>query len=67
MMTLMRAQNKSHKDGRSRLGLKAEPVEDGGLLEHFFGKDGSSRLKHQSFVQFLRDLRDEVSYGLTGL
>ncbi|KAJ6435703.1 hypothetical protein OIU84_000836 [Salix udensis] len=63
VMGLMRAQNRqgaSHRDGR-RFGLKvAEPVENGGLLEYFFGKDGKTCLQHERFVQFLRDLHDEV-------
>ncbi|CAA6672626.1 unnamed protein product [Spirodela intermedia] len=36
------------------------PVEDGGLVEYFFGKDGSRHLKHDKFVQFLRDLHEEI-------
>lgn len=63
MMTLMRSQNKQvarHRDGL-RLGLKvAEPVENGGLVEYFFGQDGKTCLKHNTFVQFLRDLHEEV-------
>ncbi|KAJ6759080.1 EF HAND DOMAIN FAMILY A1A2-RELATED [Salix koriyanagi] len=63
VMGLMRAQNRqgaSHRDGR-RFGLKvAEPVENGGLLEYFFGKDGKTCLQHERFVQFLRDLHDEI-------
>jgi hypothetical protein len=62
-MGLMRAQNRQgagHRDGR-RFGLKvAEPVENGGLLEYFFGKDGRTCLQHERFVQFLRDLHEEV-------
>lgn len=63
VMGLMRAQNRQGaglRDGR-RFGLKvAEPVENGGLLEYFFGKDGRTCLQHERFVQFLRDLHDEV-------
>ena len=62
-MALMRAQNRQgsrHRDGR-RLGLKVtEPVENGGLVEYFFGRDGKTCLKHDTFAQFLRDLHDEV-------
>lgn len=61
-MTLMRSQNRkgaNHIDGR-RLGVKI-PVENGGLLEHFFGKDGTDCLRHDKFVQFLRELHDEIS------
>ncbi|XP_022731042.1 calcium uptake protein, mitochondrial-like isoform X2 [Durio zibethinus] len=63
VMALMRAQNRQgacHRDGR-RLGLKVtEPVENGGLVEYFFGRDGKTCLKHDTFVQFLRDLHDEI-------
>lgn len=61
VMTLMRSQNRQgarHRDGR-RLGLKVS-VENGGLVEYFFGSDGKSSLKHERFVQFLRDLHNEV-------
>ncbi|KAJ6958357.1 hypothetical protein D5086_032361 [Populus alba] len=62
-MGLMRAQNRqgaSHRDGR-RFGLKvAEPVENGGLLECFFGKDGRTCLQQERFVQFLKDFHDEI-------
>lgn len=61
VMTLMRSQNRqgaNHRDGR-RLGVKIS-VENGGLLEHFFGKDGTDCLQHDKFVQFLRELHDEV-------
>ncbi|XVE98443.1 hypothetical protein REPUB_Repub03eG0107000 [Reevesia pubescens] len=63
VMALMRAQNRQgacHRDGR-RHGLKVtEPVENGGLVEYFFGRDGKTCLKHDTFVQFLRDLHDEI-------
>ncbi|GMI89190.1 hypothetical protein like AT4G32060 [Hibiscus trionum] len=63
VMTLMRSQNKQaarHRDGR-RIGLKvSEPVENGGLVEYFFGQDGKTCLKHDKFVQFLRDLHNEM-------
>ncbi|XP_058757938.1 calcium uptake protein, mitochondrial-like [Vicia villosa] len=61
VMTLMRSQNRqgaNHRDGR-RLGVKIS-VENGGLLEHFFGKDGMNCLQHDKFVQFLRELHDEI-------
>ncbi|CAL0325667.1 unnamed protein product [Lupinus luteus] len=61
VMTLMRSQNRqgaNHRDGR-RLGVKAS-VENGGLLEYFFSKDGKSCLQHEKFVQFLRNLHDEI-------
>lgn len=63
VMALMRSYNRqgtSHRDGL-RIGLKVgTPVENGGLLEYFFGKDGNGRLQHDKFVQFLRDLHEEV-------
>lgn len=61
VMALMRSQNRqgaNHRDGR-RLRIKAS-VENGGLLEYFFGKHGNSCLQHERFVQFLRELHDEV-------
>ncbi|KAH7546285.1 hypothetical protein FEM48_Zijuj01G0184000 [Ziziphus jujuba var. spinosa] len=61
VMALMKSQNRQvarHRDGR-RLGQKVS-VENGGLLEYFFGSDGKSFLKHERFVQFLRDLHNEI-------
>lgn len=61
VMALMRSQNRqgaNHRDGR-RLGAKTS-IENGGLLEYFFGKDGNTCLQHERFVQFLRQLHDEV-------
>ena len=58
-MELMRSHNNKTKDGhRVRVG-----VEEGGILEYFFGKDGKKGLKHERFVQFFRDLHEEVSYN----
>lgn len=66
----MRSQNRqgaSHRDGK-RSGLKVSgSVEDGGLLEFFFGKDGTQKLEHDKFVQFLKDLHDEVYVFYLGL
>ncbi|KAJ4951159.1 hypothetical protein NE237_027991 [Protea cynaroides] len=63
VMALMRAHNRQgahHRDGR-RTGLKVRTsVENGGLLEHFFGKDGKACLQHGNFVEFLRNLHDEI-------
>ncbi|XP_038985430.1 calcium uptake protein, mitochondrial-like isoform X2 [Phoenix dactylifera] len=63
VMALMRSYNRqgaSHRDGL-RTGLKvSKSVEDGGLVEYFFGKDGNGCLQHDKFVQFLRDLHDEI-------
>lgn len=64
VMALMRAQNRQgtvHRDG-FRPGLKVHgSVENGGLVELFFGKDGKARLQHDKFVQFMKDLNDEVN------
>ncbi|KAB5513874.1 hypothetical protein DKX38_027780 [Salix brachista] len=63
VMALMRAQNRQgtvHRDG-FRPGLKVHgSVENGGLVEHFFGKDGKARLQHDKFIQFMKDLNDEI-------
>ncbi|KAI7754572.1 hypothetical protein M8C21_013466 [Ambrosia artemisiifolia] len=63
VMAMMRAQHRQgsrHSDGK-RNGLKVStPVEDGGLLENFFGKDGKSCLPLEKFVQFLKDLKNEI-------
>ncbi|KAL6974038.1 hypothetical protein U1Q18_028221 [Sarracenia purpurea var. burkii] len=62
-MALMRNHNRQgarHRNGL-RIGLKVSgSVEDGGLLEYFFGKDGKECLQHGKFVQFLRDLHEEI-------
>lgn len=64
VMTLMRAHHRQgavHCDGL-RAGHKfCGSVENGGLLEHFFGRDGKDHLDHDAFVQFLGHLHDEVS------
>ncbi|XP_010907508.1 calcium uptake protein, mitochondrial isoform X2 [Elaeis guineensis] len=63
VMALMRSYNRqgaSHRDGH-RIGLKVGgSVENGGLVEYFFGKDGKGRLQHDKFVHFLRELHDEI-------
>ncbi|XP_048491127.1 calcium uptake protein, mitochondrial-like isoform X2 [Beta vulgaris subsp. vulgaris] len=65
VMDLMRTYNRQgrqHSDGR-RFGIKitsSVPIENGGVIEYFFGKDGSQSLQHDIFVQFLRDLHDEI-------
>ncbi|GKV03226.1 hypothetical protein SLEP1_g15566 [Rubroshorea leprosula] len=63
VMAFMRAYNRQgavHKDGL-RTGLKVSgSVDDGGLVELFFGKDGKARLQYDKFIQFMRDLQDEV-------
>lgn len=63
VMALMRSHNRQgahHKDGL-RTGLKFnDSVENGGLVEYFFGKDGKERLHHDKFIEFMRELQDEV-------
>lgn len=63
MMTLMRSYNRqgaAHRDGL-RFGRKVgQPVEDGGLVEYFFGKDGNEHLHYDKFSSFLKQLHDEV-------
>lgn len=64
VMSLMRSQHRqgiSHRDGL-RTGLHMTgSVADGGLVEYFFGKDGSKKLKHDKFTKFMKDLTEEVS------
>ncbi|KAK3029864.1 hypothetical protein RJ639_038661 [Escallonia herrerae] len=63
VMALMRAQSRQgfvHRDGL-RAGLRVgSSVENGGLVEYFFGKDGNECLQHDKFVHFLRELHDEM-------
>ncbi|KAJ0090861.1 hypothetical protein Patl1_12512 [Pistacia atlantica] len=63
VMALMRKHNRQgalHREGR-RIGLKVNgSVENGGLVEYFFGESGNARLKHDKFVEFLGNLHDEM-------
>lgn len=63
VMTWMRAQTRqgaAHTNGL-RTGLKvAGDVENGGVVEFFFGKDGKRELPHEEFEKFLRELHEEV-------
>lgn len=63
VMALMRTHNRQgalHRDGL-RAGVRVgRSVENGGLLEYFFGEDGKNFLQHDKFVQFLRDLHNEM-------
>ncbi|KAK1276904.1 hypothetical protein QJS04_geneDACA003746 [Acorus gramineus] len=63
VMALMRSHNRQgacHRDG-IRIGLKVgSSVENAGVVEHFFGKDGNSCLQHDRFVEFLRQFHDEI-------
>lgn len=62
-MDLMRTHNRQgalHSDGL-RAGIRVgRSVENGGLVEFFFGTDGKKCLRHETFIQFLRSLHDEV-------
>lgn len=63
IMALMRSFNRqgaTHKDGL-RIGLKVgQPVENGGVVEFFFGNDGNEPLHYDKFTKFLKDLHDEI-------
>ncbi|KAL6903658.1 hypothetical protein ACP4OV_004471 [Aristida adscensionis] len=63
VMALMRSYNRqgaAHRDGL-RIGLKvAQPVENGGLVEYFFGNDGNEPLHYDKFSRFLNELHDEI-------
>ncbi|XP_015688665.2 calcium uptake protein, mitochondrial-like [Oryza brachyantha] len=63
VMTLMRSYNRqgaAHRDGL-RFGLKVgQSVENGGLVEYFFGKDGNDHLHYDTFSDFLKQLHDEI-------
>ncbi|KAK4785712.1 hypothetical protein SAY86_002401 [Trapa natans] len=72
VMNLMRSPKRSygnsHHNHRGSTGkrklmeIKAadQSNENSGLLEYFFGKDGNKKLQHDIFVQFLRDLHEEI-------
>lgn len=63
VMALMRTNNRQgslHCDGLRAGHSVGSSVENGGLVEYFFGKDGKECLHHDKFVQFLRDLQDEI-------
>ncbi|KAL5697824.1 hypothetical protein ACHQM5_028935 [Ranunculus cassubicifolius] len=63
VMALMRSHNRQgahHRDGK-RTGMKTgHSVDNGGLLEYFFGKDGKLCLQHERFVEFLKELHEEI-------
>ena len=59
-MRCQHSQGTRHSDGL-RNGLRVSgSVEDGGLVEYFFGEDGNGSLDYMKFVHFLRDLHDEI-------
>lgn len=55
-------QGVQHRDGRRTVLKVSDSVEDGGLVEYFFNKDGNGCLQLDRFVKFLRDLHDEVNF-----
>ncbi|ONM16140.1 calcium-binding EF hand family protein [Zea mays] len=63
IMALMRSFNRqgsTHKDGL-RIGLKVgKPVENGGVVEYFFGSDGNEPLHFDKFSKILKELHDEI-------
>ncbi|KAJ4827234.1 hypothetical protein Tsubulata_015196 [Turnera subulata] len=63
VMALMRAHHRQgavHRGGL-RSGWKVNgSVDNGGLVEYFFGKDGKECLQLDKFVKFLRDLQEEI-------
>jgi len=63
VMSLMRSFNRqgsTHKDGL-RIGLKVgQPVENGGVVEYFFGSDGNEPLHFDKFSKILKELHDEI-------
>ncbi|KAL5216892.1 hypothetical protein ABZP36_008293 [Zizania latifolia] len=63
VMALMRSYNRqgaTHRDG-FRTGLKVvQPVENGGVVEYFFGNGGNEPLHYDKFTNFLKGLHDEI-------
>jgi hypothetical protein len=63
VMALMRSFNRqgaAHRDGL-RTGFKVgQSVENGGLVEYFFGNDGNEPLHFDKFTSFMKELHDEV-------
>ncbi|XP_054819643.1 calcium uptake protein, mitochondrial [Prosopis cineraria] len=63
VMALMRSHNRqgAYCRGRQQTRLKCnDSVENGGLVEYFFGKDGKERLQLDRFIQFMRELDNEI-------
>lgn len=65
---MMGAMRQRHRQGIAqrgglRTGLRAsDSVEDGGLVELFFGEGGTRQLKHEDFERFLEKLHEEVKF-----
>lgn len=53
----MRDYSRQGKRSSSRMNRSAE---NSGLIQFFFGEDGNGKLKYETFVEFLRDLHEEV-------
>lgn len=67
VMKFLRANNRqgsAQRDGL-HIGLKVDnSVDNGGLVEYFFGKDRKDHLQLMNFAQFVNDLHKEVCvYG----
>lgn len=68
MMAELRKQTKAGRNNRGGLrflsGLKktgkAQRVDEGGVVEYFFGKDGTKSLSLEEFRKFIEDLQAEV-------
>lgn len=64
VMRLLRDNNRqgsAQRDG-FRTGLKVgDSVDNGGLVEYFFGKDGKGRLQITNFSEFVRALHKEIT------
>lgn len=63
VMDLMRAHNRQgalHRDGLRAGARVGKSVENGGLVEYFFGEGGKMRLEHGKFLHFLRSLHYEM-------
>ncbi|CAH9146332.1 unnamed protein product [Cuscuta epithymum] len=63
VMALMQAHNRQgahHSDGLRAGQNLGGHVENGGLFKYLFGEDGKQQLQHDKFVQFLRNLHEEV-------
>ncbi|XP_078165458.1 calcium-binding EF hand family protein [Carex rostrata] len=57
VMELMRDYSRQGKRSGSRMNRSAE---NSGLIQFFFGEDGNGKLKYETFVEFLRDLHEEI-------
>ena len=62
MMEAMRSRTKQVVRTHESLRTHEKIVDDSGLIEFFFGKDGKKLLKHEEFEQFLRKLHEEVCF-----